>query len=229
MQMCGRHFRHGVSWEEYHAQLSLFRPEEIPEINPAYNVAPTQLAPIIRLRDDSDDLELAFARWGLVPRWWKKPLSEKKFSTFNAKSEDVAEKPTFRAAFKDRPCLLPMSGYYEWTGKKSSKQAFAIAMRNRRWFCVAGLWDRAYVEGEPIDSFTILTKAASDEMADLHHRMPVIPSQSEGADWIRSSPDERHEIIQAANADQLYFWKVGPAVGNVRNQGEELIKEIGEG
>lgn len=137
--MCGRHFRHCVSWEEYHAQLSLFRPDDIPEINPAYNVAPTQLAPIIRLRDESDDLELAFARWDLVPRWWKKPLSEKKFSTFNAKSEDVAEKPTFRAAFKDRPCLLPMSGYYEWTGKKGLKQAHAIAMRNRRWFCVAGL------------------------------------------------------------------------------------------
>lgn len=229
MQMCGRHFRHGVSWEEYHAQLSLFRPEEIPEINPAYNVAPTQLVPIIRLREDSDELELAFARWDFVPRWWKKPLSEKKFSTFNAKSEDAAEKPTFRAAFKDRPCLLPLSGYYEWTGKKGSKQAYAIAMRNRRWFCVAGLWDRAYVEGEPMDSFTILTKAASDEMAELHHRMPVIPSQSEAAHWIRSSPDERHEIIEAANADQLYFWKVGSAVGNVRNQGEDLIEEVDEG
>ncbi len=224
--MCGRHFRHGVTWEEYHAQLSLFRPDEIPKINPAYNIAPTQQAPIIRGREDSDELELVFARWDLIPRWWKKPLSEKKFSTFNAKGEDAAQKASFRASFKDRPCLLPMSGYYEWVGTRGSKQPYAIAMRNRRWFCVAGLWDRAYVDEEHLDSFTILTKEASSEMAELHHRMPVIPEPSKAAEWIRSTPGERYKIIETAKSDQLHFWKVGPSVGNVRNQGQALIGEI---
>ena len=78
-----------------------------------YNIASTQLAPIIRQAEDEDDLKLAFAMWEPVPSGWKKPLSEKKFSTFNAKSEDAAEKSSFRSAWKKRPCLVPMSGYYE--------------------------------------------------------------------------------------------------------------------
>lgn len=223
--MCGRHFRHGVSWEEYYAQLSLFRPEEIPHIPKAYNVAPTQQVPIIRQRDESDNLELVFARWDLVPRWWKKPLSEKKFSTFNAKGEEVAAKASFRASFKDRPCLVPMSGYYEWQGPKGQKQPFAIAMRNRRWFYVAGLWDRAWIEDGPLESFTILTTDASPELDHIHNRMPVIPDQSAASDWIRATPEERQDMIRPYTESDLHAWKVGPAVGNVRNQGEALIKE----
>lgn len=224
--MCGRHFRHGVSWEDYHAQLSLFRPEEIPHIPKAYNVAPTQHVPIIRKREADGALELVFARWDLVPRWWKKPLSEKKFSTFNAKGEDAASKASFRASFKDRPCLVPMSGYYEWTGTRGSKQPHAIAMRNRRWFYVAGLWDRAHVDGEALDSFTILTTAAAPDLEHIHHRMPVIPDQGDAASWMKGTRDDRQAMITPYKGGDLHSWKVGPAVGNVRNQGEELIAEI---
>ena len=111
--MCGRFFRHRVSWEEYHAHLGIIGSQENPVTGSAYNIAPTQRTPIIRQAESRNDLELAFAMWGLVPSWWKKPLSEKKFSTFNAKSEDAAEKASFRSAWKKRPCLVPMSGYYE--------------------------------------------------------------------------------------------------------------------
>lgn len=225
--MCGRFFRHKVSWEEYYAQLNLFRPKEIPEIRDAYNVAPTQTAPIIRLHENGADMELAMAVWGLVPRWWKKPLAEKKFSTFNAKSEEAAGKSTFRSSWKDRPCLVPMSGFYEWKGPKGNKQPYAIAMRNRRHFFVAGLWDRATIDGEPMDSFTILTTSANAFMSDLHSRMPVFPAdQSDAKAWITSSPDERMNMIAPYKGDDLHAWKVGSAVGNVRNQGEQLIEEI---
>ncbi len=219
-------FRHKVSWENYYAQLSLFRPEEIPKITDGYNIAPTQTAPIIRLHENGEDLELAFAMWGLVPRWWKKPLSEKKFSTFNAKSEDAHEKATFRASWKDRPCLVPMSGFYEWKGPKGSKQPYAIAMRNRRFFYVAGLWDRATVEGEPLDSFTILTTSANEFMSDLHSRMPVIPDQANVRQWVESTAADRTTLIKPYKDNDLYAWKVGSDVGNVRNQGEQLIEEI---
>ncbi len=224
--MCGRFFRHKVSWEDYHAQLNLFKPEDIPEIPPAYNVAPTQSSPIIRVHENGEDLELAMAVFGLVPRWWKKPLQEKKFATFNSKSEESHEKATFRASWKDRPCLVPMSGFYEWKGLKGSKQPYAIAMRNRRWFFVAGLWDRATIDDRPFDSFTILTTSANEFMADLHKRMPVIPEQSEASTWLRSSIEDRRSLITPYSGDDMYSWKVGPEVGNVRNQGEELIAEI---
>ncbi len=215
-----------MSWEEYHAQLSLFRPEEIPHIEPGYNIAPTQQVPIIRKREVSDDLELIMTRWDFVPRWWKKPLSEKKFSTFNARGEDVATKSTFRSSFKDRPCLVPMSGYYEWTGPRGKKQPYAIAMRNRRWFYVAGLWDRAWIDGEPIDSFTILTTGAAPDLEHIHARMPVIPEQSSVVDWLSATPEQRRDMIKPNVSGDLYFWKVGPEVGNVRNQGEGLLAEI---
>lgn len=223
--MCGRFFRHKVSWEDYYAQLSLFRPEEIPEMEPAYNIAPTQTAPIIRQREDGDALELAFAMWGLVPVWWKKPLSEKKFSTFNAKAEEAHEKPTFRAAFKSKPCLVPMSGFYEWKGPKGQKRPFAISMRNRRWFYVAGLWDRAYIDDEPLDSFTILTTAPNEFMKDIHNRMPLIPEQSEARAWVTGNLDERKAMVAPYAGSDMHAWSVGKAVGNVLNQGEGLIAE----
>ena len=224
--MCGRFFRHKVSWEDYYAQLSLFRPEEIPEIRPGYNIAPTQIAPIIRRRETDGQLELAGAVWGMVPGWWKKPLSEKKFSTFNAKGEEAAGKASFRSAWKNRPCLVPMSGYYEWTGSKGSKQPYAIGLKNRRWFYVCGLWDRATVDGALFDSFTILTTAANELTKKVHPRMPVIPNQADAAKWLTSDADERQDMVQSYDPADMHIWKVGKAVGNVRNQGEELIAEI---
>lgn len=224
--MCGRFFRHKVSWEDYHAQLNLFKPEEIPEITPAYNVAPTQKSPIIRRQENGEKVELAMAVFGLVPRWWKKPLSEKKFATFNSKSEESHDKATFRASWKDRPCLVPMSGFYEWKGPKGDKQPYAISMRNRRWFYVAGLWDRTVIDDQALDSFTILTTTANEFMSDIHHRMPVIPEQSEALSWLNATVDERRSLTTPYQGDDMYAWKVGRAVGNVCNQGEKLIEEI---
>lgn len=91
--MCGRHFRHGLSWEEFHAQLSLFRPDEIPIIEPAYNVSPTQVAPIIRLWETDQEPELVFARWDFVPRWWRKRLSEKSSLPSMQREKNSRQKP----------------------------------------------------------------------------------------------------------------------------------------
>ena len=224
--MCGRFFRHKISWEEYHAQLDIIGSQENLATESAYNIAPTQQVPIIRQFEDGDHMELAFAMWGLVPSWWKKPLSEKKFSTFNAKSEEVAEKSSFRSAWKKRPCLVPLSGYYEWTGPKGEKQPFAISLRNRRWFYACGLWDRAHIDGRPIDSFTILTTAANDLTREVHHRMPVIPEQSEAKDWITAPIERRENMIGSYDPTDMHLWKVGKAVGSIRNQGAELIDPV---
>ena len=226
--MCGRFFRHKVSWEDYHAQLNLFRPEEIPELRAGYNIAPTQSAPIIRQKADGEEFELVMAIWGLIPGWWKKPISEKKFATFNAKSEEAASKSSFRSAWKKRPCLVPMSGYYEWKGPKGEKQPYAIALKNRRWFYVCGLWDRAYIDDQPVDSFTVLTTAANELTKEIHARMPVIPEQSEARKWITAFLDERDALMRSYDTTDMHVWKVGKAVGNVRNQGDDLIVSIEE-
>lgn len=229
--MCGRFFRHGVTWEEYHSYLNLFEHAGIEPPEPAYNIAPTQIAPIVRIATEDDavpkgERHLAPAMWGLVPSWWRKPLSEKKFSTFNARCETASTSNTFRGSFRHKRCLIPVSGFYEWTGKKGSKTPFAIGLRNRRWFCFAGLWDRATIDGSEIDTFTILTTEPNDLMAGLHTRMPVILDPSNYERWLVTSSSEVDELFEPFESDAMHAWPVGQTVGNVRNQGIELIADV---
>jgi putative SOS response-associated peptidase YedK len=137
--MCGRFFRQDVTWEEYHAALSIIPPAGVAPPEADFNIAPTQYVPIVRLAPEGEaqpagTLQMAPAMWGLVPSWWHQPLKEKKFATFNARAEGLEESSTFRGAFRHRRCLVPASGFYEWTGTKGSKTPFAIGLRNRRWF-----------------------------------------------------------------------------------------------
>ena len=228
--MCARFFRHGVSWEEYRDALNLVAPTGVDAPEPAYNIAPTQHVPIIRPAPEGEDvprgaLQMAPAMWGLVPSWWNKPLSEKKFSTFNARAEGLEASNTFRGAFRHWRCLVPVSGFYEWTGPKGARQPYAIGLRNRRWFCFAGLWDRAMIDGSEIDSFTILTTRPNDLMAGLHTRMPVILHPADYARWLDTSERKVNDLFDPFPAADMHAWSVRPEVGNVRNQGEGLIEE----
>jgi putative SOS response-associated peptidase YedK len=183
--------------------------------------------PVLRLaeREAAGRCELVPMLWSLIPSWWHKPLSEKKFSSFNAKAETAAEKPVFRGAFRYRRCLVPVSGFYEWTGPKGSKMPFAIALRNRRWFCLAGLWDRAMIDGSEIDSFTILTTTPNDVVAGLHTRMPVIIGQQDYARWLDPQSGPVDDLFEPFPAADMHAWPVNPAVGNVRNNRPDLIEE----
>jgi len=229
--MCGRFFRHGVTWAEYYAYLNLFGHDDTTPPEPAYNIAPTQFAPIVRAATEDEPYPAGSRRmepamWGLVPSWWHKPLKEKKFSTFNARCETVASSNTFRGSFRHRRCLVPVSGFYEWTGPKGKKTPFAIGLRNRRWFCFAGLWDRAMIDGSELDTFTILTTQPNDLMAGLHTRMPVILDPADYALWLDPAQKAVEHLFEPFPTDAMHAWTVGASVGNVRNQGAELIDEV---
>lgn len=225
--MCGRYYLHDVTWAEYRARLAIIEPDNVAPPEAKYNIAPMSIAPIIRPREHHQEgYELAPAMWSLVPGWWRKPLSEKKFSTFNARSETVDTSNTFRGAFRHHRCLIPMSGFYEWTGPKGSKTPFAISLRNRRWFCCAGLWDRAMVDGSELDTFTILTTTPNDVMAGLHTRMPVIIHSDDYERWLHDDYRQVGDLMRPFPAADMHAWPVSPAVGNVRNQGKELIEEV---
>ena len=223
--MCGRFFRHGVTWAEYHDALGLVPPDGVLPPEPTYNAAPTTIQPVIRRAEHFDRVEMAPARWGLIPSWGTKPLSEMKFSTFNAQAETAGEKPVFRGAYRHKRCLVPISGFYEWTGTKGSKTPFAIALRNRRWFCLAGLWDAAVIDGSEIQSFTILTTKPNDLMAGLHTRMPVIVDPSDYALWLDPEAGDPSRLFEPFPTDAMHVWPVGAAVGNVRNNSPALIEE----
>lgn len=224
--MCGRFFRHGVTWAEYHDALALVAPDGVLPPEPTYNAAPTTIQPVIRRAEHADRVEMAPARWGLIPSWWSKPLSQMTFSTFNAQAETAGEKPVFRGAYRHRRCLVPVSGFYEWTGAKGSRVAFAIGLRNRRWFCLAGLWDAALIDGSQIESFTLLTTRPNDLMAGLHTRMPVIVDPADYALWLDPAAGDPARLFEPFPADAMHAWPVGPAVGNVRNNAPALIAEV---
>ena len=228
--MCGRFFRKAVSWEEYHDALALIPPADTLAPEATYNAAPMSVQPVIRFAPDRPPdaarIEMAPCHWGLVPSWWTKPLSEKKFTTFNAMAETAHEKPVFRGAFRHKRCLVPMSGFYEWTGPEGRKTPFAVGLRNRRWFCVAGLWDSALIQGSEIQTFTVLTTAPNDVMAGLHHRMPVILHPMDYRRWLDPRSGAVNDLFEPFPAADMHAWPVGPDVGNVRNNHSGLIEEF---
>tara|TARA_X000000950_G_scaffold237113_2_gene288330 strand:- start:1065 stop:1781 length:717 start_codon:yes stop_codon:yes gene_type:complete len=225
-RMCGRFFRHGVSWEEYRDSLGIIPPEGVDPPEAKYNIAPMTYSPIVRRDIDTKRLEMAPCLWGLVPSWWNKPLSEKKFSTFNARSESVHEAASFRGSFRHKRCLIPVSGFYEWMRDGKSKTPFAIGLRNRRWFCFAGLWDVAHIDGSELHTFTILTTTPNDLMAGIHTRMPVIIHPSNYERWIDGDYRKLDDLFDPYPTDDMHAWVVDQKVGNVRNQGAELIEEV---
>ena len=169
--------------------------------------------------------QLAPAMWGLVPSWWHKPLKEKKFSTFNARAEGLEESNTFRGAFRHRRCLVPASGFYEWTGPQGRKTPYAIGLRNRRWFCFAGLWDRAMIDGSELDSFTILTTKPNDLMAGLHTRMPVIVDPPRFEEWLGEDvPDP--SMFEPFAAGRMEAFEVSTRVNSPKNNNAALVEPV---
>lgn len=204
--MCGRFTQH-YTWAEVHAFLSVFGSPR--NLQPRYNIAPTTTIDVIRLGKDGVR-ELVPMRWGLVPFFWKKSLKEVP-ATFNARAETVASKPMFRSAFKDRRCIIPASGFYEWTGEKGAKQPHLFtAADGAPVLAFAGLWDRWRdpASGEEILSCTIIVSGASKWMEVYHDRMPVLVAEKDFDAWLHGSLDA--DALKPAEEAALREWLVSP-------------------
>ena len=218
--MCGR-FTQIYSWAEVHEQYNLILPDPIPNLEPRYNVAPTQRIDIVV--PEEGGRALARARWGLVPFFWKKSLKEAaRLSTFNAKSEEAASKPFFRAAMKARRCIVPASGFYEWRTEEGQKQAYYITAAGGEILSFAGLWEtwKDPDTEERLVSATIMTTAANATMQELHHRMPVIVKADQVDGWL---VDGDQELLAPCDPQMIEFRRVSKRVNNVRNQGHDLL------
>jgi putative SOS response-associated peptidase YedK len=144
--MCGR-FTQRYTWSEVLEFMRVFGPDR--NLQPRYSIAPTMTVDVIRL-DESGNRELVPMRWGLIPAWWVKSLKEIP-ATFNAHAESVADKPMFRDAFRGKRCIIPASGFYEWTGDKGNKQPHLFTAANGSpILAFAGLWDRWRRRGHPL-------------------------------------------------------------------------------
>ena len=186
--MCGR-YTLAVSEKQLAEAFDLS--SSLPELTPSYNVAPTQ--DIAAILGDGEERRLALMRWGLIPSWADDP--EIGARMINARSETVAEKPSFRAAFKKRRCLIPADGFYEWQKTNGAKQPFHIRLQNGRPFAFAGLWETWQGDGGPeVRSCTILTTGANDLLAPVHGRMPVILDPENYDFWLDPDVQEAEPL-----------------------------------
>lgn len=204
--MCGR-FTQAYSWAEIHAFLSLTGPAR--NLRPRYNIAPT--TPIDVVRAGAQGRELVSMRWGLIPSWWKKPLAELP-STFNARAESAADKPMWRGAFRSRRCIIPASGYYEWTGAPGHKTPHYFSSPDDKPLALAGLWDswRDPASGETILSATIIVGPANEWMARYHDRAPIMIEPNDFDAWFRGRGPA--SLLHPPRNNSLQEWIVSPRV-----------------
>lgn len=220
--MCGR-FALAATGEEVAAHYHL---SELPFIAARYNVAPTQPVAAVRLNEQGQR-EFTFFQWGLIPSWAKDPSIGSKL--INARSETAAGKPSFRAAFKRRRCLLPATGFYEWRKLNGGKQPMYIHEAGGGLMSLAGLWEIWHApDGGELETCTILTTSANALMAPIHDRMPVIIDPADYEMWLApdTPSDQLQHLLRPYGDGGLAVYPVSPAVNRPQNEGETLIAPV---
>ena len=229
--MCGR-VRLSSDYSEIKIRLK-FAPNSVaPNFAPDWNKPPT--APmLVAIRSINGERVPKMMKWGLIPHWAKDDKLQ--FSTFNARAEEFTTKPAFRDAWaRGQRCLVVTDGFYEWKkldAKGKVKQPYAIAMAEKAQMVMAGLWAKwkSPTSGEEVLSCTILTCEPNNAMGELHDRMPVILAENDWPKWLGEEPASEQDLLALLSpcADEaLRIWPVDKMVGNVRNNGPQLILPV---
>jgi putative SOS response-associated peptidase YedK len=197
------------------------------EWSPRYNIAPTQTVVAVRAAEQGGGRELALLKLGLIPSWAGDPKIAS--SLILARAETVATKPAFRSAVKQRRCLIPVDGFYEWQaipGQKT-KQPFFICVRDVPVFAFAGLWEHwTGPVGQQFETCTIMTTAANSLMRQVHTRMPVILDPADYFRWLdrdRQNFQEVVDLLKPFPAERMQLMPVGTLVNSPRNDRPECM------
>jgi len=205
-----------------------FNLPEVPDVQPRYNIAPTQPVAAVRLNTRSGQRELVMLRWGLIPSWAQDPEIGSRM--INARAETAAEKPAFRAAFRRRRCLVVADGFYEWQKQAGPKQPIYIHLRDRKPFGFAGLWEFwKDPEGKAIESCTLLTTEPNDLIRNFHNRMPVILSPEYYEPWLNpeiEDLDVLQPMLKAYPAEEMEAIPVSRWVNNPDNEGPRCVEPL---
>ena len=197
-----------------------FKLDKAPELTPRYNIAPTQLSPIVISKGKGR--EILVARWGLVPAW-SRDLSLGA-GMVNAPAETLEAKPAYRVALQSQRCLVLANGFYEWQTRGARKQPYKIAVRNGALIGFAGLWERWTPEtGEAVETFTIITTDASRLVREVHDRMPVIIAPADHQRWLTASVDAVKRLLVPYTTG-LTIVPVGERVNSIKNDDVSLLQ-----
>jgi putative SOS response-associated peptidase YedK len=211
--MCGRYALH-ASPEVVALQFGL---ASVPAFAPRYNIAPA--APVLVVRTDG----AAMLKWGLVPRWARDPSMGARLN--NARAETVAEKPSFREAFRRRRCLIPASGFYEWKLEGKLKQPYYIHPAAGELLAFAGLWERWEGPGGALETCAIITTEPNAVMAPIHERMPVIVAPADYGRWLAGADG----LLRPCPPEAIAAHPVSRAVNRAANDGPDLLLPLSTG
>lgn len=220
--MCGR-FSFSASKEKIQEQLGPIDAGENLKIN--YNVAPTQESYVITNKYPN---RLDLLKWGLVPFWAKDSKMGGKL--INARSEGIADKPSFRSPIRKKRCLVLADSFYEWRRIGKEKIPFRILPQNGDLLVMAGIWEE-WNKGEvPLQTFAIITTPPNREMQSVHDRMPVLlPTREEQQRWLDYlTIEEVQELLKTPDDGLLSMYRVSTQVNSVRNNGPELHEKVPE-
>ncbi len=203
--------------------VAQFGLRELAELAARYNISPTQDVLAIRTDDATRAWQPVWLRWGLVPSWAK----DEKIGAqmINARSETIAEKPSFRSAFKQRRCLIVADGFYEWQKAGRAKLPFHIRRRDNQPFAFAGLWERWRGGDGALESCTIITTAANELLRPLHERMPVILAPNDYGTWLApaAKPEELQPLLASSDTPEFEVVPANPSVNNARHDAPDCL------
>lgn len=218
--MCGR-FTLQVTPE---VLAKAFELKELPDIEPRFNIAPSQLVSVIRHVGDQNKLD--FLKWGLHPSW----SQDITHTPINARCETVHEKPLFIHALKYNRCIIPATGFYEWVQKDSHKQPYYIRLTNSGIMGFAGLWERWNAEdGTEVETCCILTTSANELVRPIHDRMPVILQPDDYGLWLNRhmhEPQELQRLYQQYPSELMVAHLVPDLVNNLRFDSAACIVQM---
>lgn len=226
--MCGR-FTQTLAGD---AIAEAFGLATVPPWQPRYNIAPTQAIPAILARDDSSSVnqrQFKELRWGLIPSWAKDASIGTKL--INARSETVAEKPSFRSAFKQRRCLIAADGFFEWKKAAGKKQPFYFRLVTGEPFAFAGLWERWQPPtGEALETCTILTTTANSLLAEIHDRMPVMLHAADYDRWLDAEQPlaEAQSLLRPYEAEAMQSYAVSREMNSPFHDEADCIRPVTE-
>lgn len=190
-----------------------------------YNIAPGQIVPVIVERDRQPILELM--KWGFIPYLAKDANSVFRYKTFNARSEDVFNKPTWKESIRSRRCLVPSNGFYEWAVTPNGKQPFFIRPKDQGLFAMAGIYSSWQdPDGVTWGTYSIITTTANKEMQLVHKRMPIILHPNDEARWLDPSLDDAgllYDFMRSYPDDMLLISEVGPEVNSTKVDNAHLM------
>lgn len=206
---------------------TLFDLDDGQRVEARYNVAPTQDVPAVVLAPETHKRHLEQFRWGLIPPWADDMKIGQKL--INARSETIFEKPAFRSAARQRRCLIPAAGFYEWRAERGKKQPYFFRLKSGAPMAFAGLWESKRIQSGVLKTCTVVTTAPNEAVQPFHDRMPAIVRAEDFDQWLDlnvTEPKELLPILVPFPAEEMECFPVSPEVNKVTTEGEDCVKPV---